>query len=325
MKPVKTAILGTGVWAAHCLRALRLTRGLELVACHGNDPESLAAFVKQSGLPATRSEEELLDLPGLEAALIMTPNHVHCRQAVAAASRGLHVFVEKPMAPTVEECQTMIAAATARGSVMFVGHHMRREARFRKVAEILDGGEIGSVAFAEINFTSSAGLTRDRSGWRFDTARVPSPGLVQIGVHAIDLMNSILGPAIGAEGWIRNDEQHDVCLGRLHFDGQVAAQFATSYMVARTRDLRIAGSKCTVSTPHEGLVIVEPADGKERRLIELPRNDTVLEQFEEFAECCRSGTTPSTGGLEGAQAVATMEALVLSAREGGLFRAIPTP
>lgn len=321
-KPVKTAILGTGDWATMCLRALRLAHGIELVACHGPDPEALARFAAESGLPPMSSEEALLDIPGLEAVLLLTPNHVHCRQAVAAAGRGLHVYVEKPMALNVDECRLMIETAGKHRVVLFVGHNTRREARFRHVAGMISRGDIGSVGFASITFTSPAGLTSDKSNWRYDKELVPSPGLVQIGVHAIDVMHALFGPTTSVQAWMRDGDLQDVCLACLQFPDGLGAHLATSYTVKRLRELQVMGSGGKLFSESESSIVVQLADDRTPRVIGVERNDTVLEEFEEFAVCCRAGKQPLTGGREGLQAVAVMDAILQSVRENG--RACPT-
>lgn len=323
-EPLKTAILGTGAWANLCLRALRATPGIKLIGCHGPDPASLAQFARTSGLRAVDSEDELLDTPGLEAVLLLTPNHVHCRQTLAATRRGLHVFVEKPMAPSTEECRLMIAAALENNVVLFVGHNTRREARFRRMANMISGGDLGKPAFAEITFTSPAGLAPRHGGWRYDKSLVPSPGLVQIGIHAIDVLHSLFGPAMEACAWLRSEDLHDVCLAQFRFPNGLGAHFTSSYTVPRIRKLQVTGTLASLGSKTEDTLVLRHEGEDAARVLEVDRNDTVREEFEEFAECCRGLRTPLTGGREGLQAVAVMEAILRSASSGGQTCAVHT-
>jgi predicted dehydrogenase len=90
---------------------------------------------------------EMLEKEGdaLDAVVIATPNHHHATAAILAMKMGLHVYVEKPMALTVEEVRAMHAAAKRYGVVTQVGNHGHSEEGMRRLVEYIAAGQIGQV------------------------------------------------------------------------------------------------------------------------------------------------------------------------------------
>ncbi|MBC2593211.1 Gfo/Idh/MocA family oxidoreductase [Ruficoccus amylovorans] len=316
-KPLRVALLGTGTWASICVKSLREVSGMELVGCYSPLRAEREAFSKETGIPAVTSEEELFGLPGLEAVLVLTPNFLHRDQVVRAASRGLHVFVEKPMASNPDECRAMIEAARHANVVLFVGHNSRRELRFRLMKKMLEDGVLGQPLMAEICYTSEAGLLSGNQGWRYDPERTPSLALAQIGIHAIDILHSIFGPPEMVQAWISNaameGEAKDLCLAHLKFGNAVSAMFTNAYCIPRVRSLNILGTTGNLFSDTETVVYNQKSRSIEREPIQVEQNNTVRDEFEEFVACCRGEREPETGGSEGLAAMEVMDAMLRSA------------
>jgi predicted dehydrogenase len=319
--PLKTAILGTGVWASICMKTIREIPDLAPVVCYDPSPEKRESFAREFSVPAVADEKKLWETPGLEAVLILTPNFLHQNQVLQAAARGLHTFVEKPMGVTGPECRVMAETAERSGTTLFVGHNTRRETRFRRMKSMLEQGEIGRPVLAEITFTSSAGLAPNREGWRYDRERTPAVALAQIGIHAIDVLHSLFGLPENLHAWIENaamgDGLEDICLARLQFPGNVHVSFVNAYSVPRVRSLNILGTAGNLFSPSENALISQKEGQQDRENIPLATNNTMLEEFQEFVACCRGRRQPETGGREGLTAVEVMDAMLRSARAGG--------
>ena len=90
---------------------------------------------------------EMLEKLGgsLDAVAIATPNHHHASAALLAMRKGLHVYVEKPMALTVAEVKLMRAAARKYGVIGQVGNHGHSEEGMRRLVEYIRAGAIGQV------------------------------------------------------------------------------------------------------------------------------------------------------------------------------------
>jgi predicted dehydrogenase len=109
-RPLGVALVGTGMWATQ-IAAAAGRAGLRLVTCFSRDAERRRAFADKAGCGAAPSLRVALEHPDVEAALILTPNDTHAEIALACAERGLGVFVEKPIADTVEDASGWRARA----------------------------------------------------------------------------------------------------------------------------------------------------------------------------------------------------------------------
>ena len=88
---------------------------------------------------------ELLNDKKLDAVVIGTPDHWHCKQMVDAVRAGKHVYVEKPVANTIEECGIMVDAARDTGKVVQTGQWQRSGPHYRKAREIVQSGVLGKI------------------------------------------------------------------------------------------------------------------------------------------------------------------------------------
>jgi predicted dehydrogenase len=88
---------------------------------------------------------KLLDDPEIDAVIIGTPDHWHCLQMVMACEAGKDVYVEKPMANSIAECQIMVAAARRYSRVVQVGQQQRSGAHWQEVVQLVRSGKLGTL------------------------------------------------------------------------------------------------------------------------------------------------------------------------------------
>ena len=94
---------------------------------------------------ATPDYEDLIEDPSVDAVVIATPDHWHAAIAIAAMRAGKDVYVEKPMTLMIEEGKAMVEAEQRYGAILQVGSQQRSENAFRKAAEIVRNGWIGTI------------------------------------------------------------------------------------------------------------------------------------------------------------------------------------
>jgi hypothetical protein len=143
------------------------------------------------GAPFGSLDEALGSGTPIDAAVIATPTFTHRDLAVEALGAGLHVFCEKPMALTSQECDDMIAAAERAGRVLQIGYVRRFQPEFVEASARIESGEIGDVMLVK-------SLTR-------------GPGLPPPWAHDLALSNGIAGG--GQQPLLR---QRPVAGGRRH-------------------------------------------------------------------------------------------------------------
>ena len=177
--------------------ALREATGSQLDGVWGRSPEKTAAFARQHSIPDAHPTLSSLLQAELDAVYVCTPPDSHAEYALAAIAAGKHVLVEKPMAATVADCETMIRAAQAQGVTLGAAYYRRAIPKMQKVKELIASGMLGTPTWVNIVahswFNPSSG---DPKHWRVEPARSGGGGAVaDIGVHRLDLLDYWLGPA----------------------------------------------------------------------------------------------------------------------------------
>lgn len=93
---------------------------------------------------------ELLNNKEIDAVVIGTPDHWHCKMMIDAVKAGKHVYVEKPVANTIEECNLMVKAAEKTGKVVQAGQWQRSGPHYKKAIEIVRSGVLGSIRLVKV-------------------------------------------------------------------------------------------------------------------------------------------------------------------------------
>src|SRR6185436_8921647 len=111
-------------------------------------------FASEFGGRAHPSVQALCDDPDVEAVYVATPHPMHAAHAAAAAARGKHVLVEKPMAVTQAQCDLIIAATDKARVHVVVGPSHSFDVPIRRAREIVESGELGKVRMVTaLNYT----------------------------------------------------------------------------------------------------------------------------------------------------------------------------
>jgi phthalate 4,5-cis-dihydrodiol dehydrogenase len=164
---------------------------VELVAAADPRAEARRRFEREFGGRTFDSVEALCADPSVEAVYVATPHQLHADHACAAAARGKHVLVEKPMALTMEDCRAMVAAARSAGVRLVVGPSHGFDAPIRRAREIIDSGAVGRVRMiTAFNFTDY--LYRPRRPEELDTARGGGAVFNQA-AHQVDMVRRLGG------------------------------------------------------------------------------------------------------------------------------------
>ncbi len=193
MKTVKIGIIGTGGRGGHACNAHRPEEGWEVVMGADISPVARREFTEKfPDATAVEDYRELLATPELKVVFIMAPDFLHEEMAVAALEAGKAVYLEKPMAISIEGCDRILETAMRTGSKLFVGHNMRYFPSIRKMKEVIDSGLIGEVQAGWcrhfINYGGDA-YFRDWHSEQKNTCGL----LLQKGAHDIDVMHWLMG------------------------------------------------------------------------------------------------------------------------------------
>jgi len=314
-------LVGLGRIAPRVAAACAGAKHSRLAAVCSRDETKAAGFAQEHGAGrGYGSFDAMLADPTVDAVYICTPNALHAPQTIAAARAGKHVFCEKPMALTADECVAMIAACSTAGVRLGIGYHLRQHAVLREMRRRVAAGELGDVLLARAHFF--VGATYFRGGWKSDAALAGGGAIMSAGVHSLDALRFVLGrevAAVSATADALPIEEILACV--LRFEGGTLAYTDTSRVVpfAHTRnDLLVHGS--LASDVGAGALGGRPTGRHEitsatgTRTTEMTGPDLYTAEVEEFVRCVREGGEPSATAIDGLRAVEITEAIYESIR-----------
>ena len=308
------AIVGTGMWAPRLADAAERA-GLELLTCFSRDEQGRGEFAERFGCEPAADFEEAIGHSDVEGVLLVTPNDVHEEQALASAERGLHVFVEKPIADSIEAGERMRRACGEAGVTLMVGHAFRRLGAARRVKELLDDGALGRVVLAEANMSLPGSFKPE--AWRAQRERNPGGPIMQLGIHHVDTLAYWLGPVQRASGRFAHvhtaAEIDDVGVVTLEFESGALASLTGSYVSPKTLSLRLLGTEAVLDyrTDFSVWPDAQALDSATTltlagEAVDFDERDMLAEELAEFGQCIRGEAEPETGADEGIAALAAV-------------------
>jgi UDP-N-acetylglucosamine 3-dehydrogenase len=180
MDKVRIGLVGCGLFGESHLQAFRAVRTAQIVAVYDTDRERAARIAQEFNIPSIcNSLEEICGRPDVNVIDVVTPEHMHAGPVTLALTNGKHVFVEKPLALDLRECEEMIAAATSAKRILMVGHVLRFETKYAILKDEVVAGRLGKVV--------SMYARRNRSKTLLPRYGRTHPALENC-IHDIDLM-----------------------------------------------------------------------------------------------------------------------------------------
>ena len=229
MKTVRWGIIGCGnVTEVKSGPALQKADHSALVAVMRRNGAKAKDYAERHGVPKWYDDADaLINDPEIDAVYIATPPDSHLRYALAVATAGKPVYVEKPMARNYAECRTMIDACQNAGVPLWVAYYRRALPRFLKIKELVDTGAIGDVQLASITFRQPPRVIADPNDipWRYIPEIAGGGQYVDLASHMLDLFDFILGPISRVEGSASNQSGQylveDIVTGSFVFESGV--------------------------------------------------------------------------------------------------------
>lgn len=190
---MKFGVIGWGLRGGLALHAHAPEKGHRVLALADPSAEAQAKFRDRIGEVAQTFDDyrSLLDL-GLDAIFVLSPDFLHEEQAIACLEAGVPIYLEKPMAITVEGCDRILDVAHRTGTKLFVGHNMRYFPVVRKMREFVEKGLIGEPKTAWCRHFVSYGGEAYYRDWHADRTKSTSL-LLQKASHDIDVLHYLCG------------------------------------------------------------------------------------------------------------------------------------
>ena len=191
MDGMRVGIVGAGWIGAQHHRLLRSFEGVEVVAVCDVDRERAEALTSGTGARVYLDWRDMLDREDLTAVVVCPPPMFHREPAVAALSRGLPVYLEKPIARTLSDAAAIVEAAEQTGTVCAVGYQWHALDLLDDLRQLLEGQQIGLLVGTSIGPTQSRPWFLDR--------RAGGGNLLERGSHHLDLARVIGGDVVSVQ------------------------------------------------------------------------------------------------------------------------------
>ena len=219
-----------------------------IAAVCDRNPECLTVAATEENAQPYPEFDALLKHPGLEGVVISTGADSHASLTNAALRAGLHVFVEKPLCPSVAEVNEMRRVHRETGRVVGVGHnHCASDSLLQLARAYITSGKLGTVAAYEENSSHSGGLEIKPGDWRGLANKNPGGMLFQCGVHALHGLNWLFGPVAAVQAMMRYDanpvtQTADVANVLLRHESGLVGTLNCYHVTAYCHELRIFGT-----------------------------------------------------------------------------------
>lgn len=291
---LRVAVVGAGVFARHHMRVLRTLETAELTGVFDIDPARAAQAAAEHNVQAFDSLEALA--ANADAAIVAVPTTAHAAVGCQLLNAGLDVLVEKPIAPTLEEADLLIAAAAQNNKLIQVGHLER----FNPAVEAL-AAKITVPLFFEIHRLSL-----------FTPRSLDVDVVLDLMIHDIDIvlaLTKMMPEEVRAAGISILSKKVDIANVRLAFPGGCVANLTASRV--STEKVR----KVRLFQPHE-YISIDYADQKGIAFRVSPQKQIGFEPFAitkdeplrrevaHFVDSVTQRTCPRVDGLEARRALA---------------------
>ena len=310
-RPLRVGVVGVGVMGSNHARVFADLPGVRLVGVADPDGKQRDFVSRALGCPEFSGVEPLL-AAGVDAVTIAAPTHLHRELALCCIEQGVHVLVEKPIAPSVEEGRAIIGAARHAGVVLMVGHVERFNPTVEAIKDAICEEDILSIAITRVGPFPP---------------RMSNVGVViDLAVHDIDLIRWFTDSEISeVQPQLSNAiaEREDIALLQFRTTSGVLAHINTNWLTPfKARNVTIATRNKYVMGDLLTRQVTEcfgfqPDGSYSMRHLSVGHAEPLRAELQAFVAAVRDGREPAVTGEEG---VASLE-IAIRCLEG---RAVPS-
>lgn len=311
---IRWGIIGAGIIAHKMAEAIKLESGCELVAVASRTPIKAEGFAREHGIDA-ETYESLVARADVDVIYIATTHNFHADNAVLCLEQGKHLVIEKPFTVNAAEARLLEQTAKANGCFLMEAIWTRFLPSTAKLRETLQGGAIGEVKLASINFGGVA--PEHYRGRLFDPALAGGVTL-DMGIYPISMLCYLLGevPKVtGATCRFSDTGVDEVASYQLAFSSGCIATVNTSFNLLMPHLSSFFGDKGYIEYPRFqelGDFTVKYLNGSKQIGEEIISIDNAengfIYQTREAARCIREGLLESPV-IPVAETVAIMDVL----------------
>lgn len=330
---LRIGIIGTGGIAdAHISGYLAFDEECEIAALADVIPgkaEQKAAAFGLSDAVAYDDPLRMIAEAGLDLVSIATPPSTHAALAIAALDAGIHVLVEKPMAPSLEECDAMLAAQARSGKLLSVVAQNRFRDDLATLKAVVDSGLLGPISHVRVDSAWWRGLPYYDLWWRGTWEKEGGGCTLNHAIHHIDLLLWLLGSpaevtAMLANAQHENAEVEDLSVAVFRYERGLAQLTSSVVHHGQEQEIVVQGRHARVSQPWK--IVAERARGdgfpEDQRDTDLEQRIQAVAdardplahrghagQIHDVLSAIRDGRAPVSDGRDGRNAVEIVTAI----------------
>lgn len=227
MNEVRWGMIGTGaVTEVKSAPGLYKAKNSKLLGVTGLEIEQVKDYAKRHNVENIfLSAEELINSDLIDAIYIATPPKFHKEYALKAINAKKHVYIEKPIATTYEECLEIKLAAERNNVKVFTAFYRRGMEKFKKIKELIDLKKIGEVRYVDITLNQEIPeeiKNGETLPWRFKKDIAGGGIFLDMGIHTIDILDYIVGPIKKVQSIVKNQggyyEVEDIVTSIIEFE-----------------------------------------------------------------------------------------------------------
>lgn len=315
-----------------------------LAAWYDAIPERAQAMADLYGGKVCQSIDEMLAMKP-DAVSVCVANRDHASVTIRALEAGCHVLCEKPMAVTMEECESMLAASKRAGRVLMLGHNQRFNKAHMEARRMLKSGELGKPIGFRTSFAHPGpeGWTGQKNSWFIQKSQSAFGVLADLGIHKTDLIHYLLDePVVSVtavmgtvdkrypDGGLIDVEDNALCIYRTQSGAMGQMHVSWTNYGSEDNTTRIYTTKGVLrlyEDPEYSLVFERPdAEPLRLALDEMTTNAKQTDGQREntgvvnaFVESIRTGRPSIADAAECIKAMRVIFAAVQSAEEGRMI------
>jgi predicted dehydrogenase len=323
-KKLGVALVGLGSLSTKQIApALQKTGHCRLAGIVSGTPAKRKKWASQYDLPESsiydyESFDKIADNDDIDIVYVVLPNSMHAEYTIRAAKAGKHVFCEKPMANSSEDCRKMINACQEAGKKLGIGYRCQFEPHHLECMKLATEKTFGELKHITAGFGFKIGNPKQ---WRLNKELAGGGPLMDVGVYALQACRYLAGgePESISAMELKTDPvkfaQVEETLNWTMQIGDVSCSCQTSYAYNGINAFHAYGTK-----GHFGLSPAYSYKGikgsSSKGPIEFPQVDHFQLELDDFAQCVKNDTATKVPGEEGLRDLLVVEAIYKSAATG---------
>ncbi len=328
-KPLGIALVGLGNYSTNQLApALQHTKLCRLAGIVTGTPEKAKQWQEKYHIPDKniynyQTFDRIADNPDIDIVYVVLPNSMHAEYTIRAAKAGKHVICEKPMALTVKEAETMIAACKLAKHQLSIGYRLYFEPHHLEARRMGTEKIFGKVKLIEASLGFSMA---NPQSWRLNKKMGGGGAIMDLGLYAVQGARRVTGEepiSVTARGYVRDKtifkDIFEAMTWQLEFPGGAIANSSTTYTSYVDRLYASAEQGWFTLNPAFNAVGTKGLSGKGPMEFTAPPYQQIA-QMDDFARCVTNGEQSIASGEEGIKDLRVIEAIVRAAETGNKTR-----